>query len=293
MRVVKAFARQDYEIDKFERDNWEKFRRGRLLLLMHSLYWPSSDILAARRCWSGSSPGRMMAINGTITVGTYLAYAGLVIWIIWPMRNLGRLIVQMSTGLVSYDRVVEIIKEEREPLTAGDCQPHGDVRGEIEFRGRATSATSGGEQVLRGTSVSAAQPGQRVALLGSTGSGKTSLVNLLPRFYEYTGGSITLDGVELKRYPRATICAARSASSSRSRSSSPASSARTSPTAWAATRPDEEVVAAARSRGHPRCDPQLPGRLQHAGRRAGRDALGRAEAAGGHRPHPVAQTRAS
>ena len=65
-----------------------------------------------------------MAINGQITVGTYMAYAGLVGWLIWPMRNLGRLIVQTSTGLVSYGRVMEIIKQKREPLTEGECSPN-------------------------------------------------------------------------------------------------------------------------------------------------------------------------
>ena len=77
-----------------------------------------------------------MTINGTLTIGAYVAYAGLVIWLIWPMRNLGRLIVQMSSGLVSYGRVMEVIKEEREPLTAGAYKPQGAVRGAIEFQER-------------------------------------------------------------------------------------------------------------------------------------------------------------
>ena len=116
VRVVKAFARQDYERTKFEKENWEKFVRGRRLMLMHSLFWPISDILCATQLLAGYVIGAIMAINGQITVGTYLAYAGLVVWLIWPMRNLGRLIVQTSTGMVSFGRVVDIIKEDREPL---------------------------------------------------------------------------------------------------------------------------------------------------------------------------------
>ena len=200
VRVVKAFARQDYEIDKFEQENWEKFQRGRRLILMHSLYWPSSDILAGFQMLVGFVIGAIMAINGTITVGTYLAYSGMVIWIIWPMRNLGRIIVHMSAGLVSYDRVCEIIKETEEPLREGSIKPEGHVRGEIVFDD-VSFAYDGGEDILQGISFRC-NPGERVALLGSTGSGKTSLVNLLPRFYEYTGGSITLDGEELKNYQR-------------------------------------------------------------------------------------------
>ena len=214
VRVVKAFARQDYEKIKFEQDNWEQFLRGRRLLTLHSLFWPLSDILCGAQMLAGFFIGALMTIDGTITVGTYLAYAGLVVWLIWPMRNLGRLIVQMSTGMVSYKRVVKLIKEEREPVDAGTFIPSGDVRGEIEFRdvcfeyastvlsaGASTAGDSGDGAVLRGISFRC-EPGRSVALLGSTGSGKTSLVNLLPRFYEYTSGRLTLDGVELNEYPR-------------------------------------------------------------------------------------------
>ncbi len=209
VRVVKAFARQDYEKDKFERDNWEQFLRGRRLLTWHSLFWPLSDTLCGAQMLGGFFAGALMAINGAITVGTYLAYAGLVVWLIWPMRNLGRLIVQMSTGMVSYKRVVELIEEEREPLDEGRYRPSGNVRGEIvfdavsfEYASTRFGAGDGADgAVLKGISFRC-EPGQVVALLGSTGSGKTSLVNLLPRFYEYTSGSLTLDGVELKEYPR-------------------------------------------------------------------------------------------
>lgn len=200
VRVVKAFARQAYERDRFEGENWEKFLRGKRLLMMHSLYWPVTNILCGFQMLAGFLIGALMAINGTITVGTYLAYAGLVVWIIWPMRNLGRLIVHMSTGLVSYGRVTEIIQEEREPLTAGTYSPNGDVQGEIVFRNVCFEYDSN-SPVLKGISFHC-KPGWVVALLGFTGSGKTSLVNLLPRFYEYTSGSLTLDGVELKEYPR-------------------------------------------------------------------------------------------
>ncbi|MEJ2600194.1 MAG: ABC transporter ATP-binding protein [Anaerolineales bacterium] len=200
VRVVKAFARQDHEIAKFEKDNWQKFILGRRLLTMHALFWPISDILCGFQMLGGFFIGAIMAINGQITPGTYLAYAGLVIWLIWPMRNLGRLIVQTSTGLVSYGRVMDVIRQEREVLDTGDYQPQGDVDGEIVFD-RINFEYDAESPVLEQISFKV-KPGQVVALLGSTGSGKTSLINLLPRFYEYTSGSLTLDGVELKRYTR-------------------------------------------------------------------------------------------
>jgi ATP-binding cassette subfamily B protein len=200
VRVVKAFARQAYEQDKFEQDNWEKFLRGRRLLIMHSLFWPISDLLCGFQMLVGYVAGALMAINGTITVGTYLAYAGIIVWLIWPMRNLGRLIVQMSTGLVSFGRVAAIIREDREPLSEGTYTPPECVKGQIVFQDVGFEYDEQ-SPVLNDISFRC-EPGQAVALLGSTGSGKTTLVNLLPRFYEYSGGSLTLDGVELKDYTR-------------------------------------------------------------------------------------------
>jgi ATP-binding cassette, subfamily B, bacterial len=200
VRVVKAFARQAYERDKFDTENWEKFLRGRKLLLMHSLYWPVSDILTGGQMLAGFFLGASMAIRGDISVGTYLSYVGMLIWIIWPIRNMGRLIVQMSTGMVSFKRISEVILQEQEALEEGDHAPTSGVRGEIRFE-KVCFAYEEQQHVLENISFQC-QPGQKVALLGSTGSGKTTLANLLPRFYEYTSGSITLDGIELKRYPR-------------------------------------------------------------------------------------------
>jgi len=203
IRVVKAFARQDYEINKFDRQNWEKFVRGRNLLTMQSLFWPISDTVCNIQIIVGYLIGALMAINGEITVGVYLAYAGLIVWIIFPMRNLGRLIVQTSTGMVSYKRVMAIIREDREPLDVGDYIPSQGLKGQIEFS-HVGFTYEEGSQALEDISFTV-KPGQVIALLGSTGSGKTTLVNLLPRFYAYSTGSILLDGIELDRYPRRVL----------------------------------------------------------------------------------------
>ncbi len=204
VRVVKAFARQDYEKGKFEKDNWEKFLRGKFLLFMHSMFWPLSDIVLGFQMLGGFIFAALMVINKELTVGTYLAYVGLVVWLIWPIRNLGRLIVQTSTGMVSYGRLLEIMKQEREDLFGGKVQPNGPVKGEVTFENVSFQYSDGESDVLKDISFTV-KPGQSVALIGSTGSGKTSLVNLLPRFHEYTGGRILIDGVELKDYPRAYL----------------------------------------------------------------------------------------
>ncbi len=200
VRVVKAFARQKYEQDKFERQNWERFRLGRKLTIMNAYYWPLSDLICGFQTLAGYLIGALMVLDGKISVGTYLAYSGLVVQIIWPMRNMGRLIVQASTGLVSFTRVLEIIKEDREPLTEGRYHPKGNVHGDIVFD-HVSFEYDHNVPVLKDISFHC-RPGQAIALLGSTGSGKTTLINLLPRFYGYTSGRITLDGIDLKEYPR-------------------------------------------------------------------------------------------
>jgi ATP-binding cassette subfamily B protein len=133
-------------------------------------------------------------------VGNYLAYAGLVIWIIYPLRGLGRFIVEMSSGLVSYDRVIKIIKEIREPLDQGNYKPADGILGNFVFKDVSFEYEKD-DQVLHNINFEV-KAGQKIALLGSTGSGKTTLVNLLPRFYDYTTGEILLDGFDLKLYSR-------------------------------------------------------------------------------------------
>ena len=199
VRVVRAFARQEYEREKFEVTNRGRYVSGRRLLLLHAIYWPSTDIIVGVQLVIGYAVGATMAINGTITVGTFLAYMGMLTWIMWPIRNIGRLIVQMSMALVSFDRVSEIIRVDREPLDVGTFRPDGRIKGEVVFDD-VRFAYAEDMAVLNGITFRV-EPGQAVALVGATGSGKTSLVNLLPRFYEYQG-SIRIDGVELRDYTR-------------------------------------------------------------------------------------------
>ena len=202
VRVVKAFARQQYENDKFDEVNQERFRRGKWLLLMHALFWPVTDLMCGAQMLLGYALAATMAINGEITVGTYTAYVGLLGWIIWPLRNLGRLIVQMSESMVSFGRISEVLKEEREPLSAGNRElTVNPLRGELRFENVSFQYDGSDRAALHNVDFSV-QPGQSVALLGTTGSGKTSLVNLLPRFYDVTEGKILLDGVDLREYPR-------------------------------------------------------------------------------------------
>ncbi|HRQ41676.1 MAG TPA: ABC transporter ATP-binding protein [Chloroflexota bacterium] len=201
VRVVKAFARQEYEIDAFEKENMDKFQKGRKLTIMHSVFWPSTDFILGIQMVAGFYVAALMVLDGTLTVGMYIAYVGFLVQIIWPIRNLGRLIADISTGSVSFGRIQELIKVDQENLDTGNYQPKGRIEGALSFNNVSFRYDGEDEDVLHDISFSV-KPGQKIALMGGAGSGKTTLVNLLPRFYEYTRGSVQLDGVELHDYPR-------------------------------------------------------------------------------------------
>ncbi len=201
VRVVKAFARQEYEINAFEKENMDKFQKGRKLTIMHSVYWPSTDFILGIQMVAGFYVAALMVLDGTLTVGMYIAYVGFLVQIIWPIRNLGRLIADISTGSVSFGRIQELVKVDQENLDMGSYRPTGRIAGALSFNNVSFRYDGEDENVLHNISFSV-KPGQKIALMGGAGSGKTTLVNLLPRFYEYTQGSIQLDGVELHNYPR-------------------------------------------------------------------------------------------
>ena len=149
--------------------------------------------------------GNVFATVGPITltgisIGTYISYMAMLGWIINPLRNLGRLIVQMTTGMVSYNRLVEVFEEDWELLGLGEKAPVDNVQGNISFKNLNFDYREG-PQVLHDIDFDV-EAGQTIALLGSTGSGKTTLMALLTRFYDYDNGSILLDGVELNQYPK-------------------------------------------------------------------------------------------
>jgi ATP-binding cassette subfamily B protein len=200
VRVVRAFARQRFEERKFEEVNREKLRRGLRLIMTEAMYWPVSHITCTIQLVAGVTVGALMTLGGVISVGTFLAYTGMVNQIIWPMQQLGRLITQISQSFVSYRRVAEILREDQEDTSSGYSVPGVRLSGRLEFLNVGFSYTEE-IPVLRNVSFDA-EPGMKIALLGATGSGKTTLVNLLPRFYEYTEGRILLDGRPLPEYSK-------------------------------------------------------------------------------------------
>ncbi len=200
VRVVKAFARQDFEVDRFEKENHKKYGLGTKFMMLHATYWPVTDVMTGLQMVFGFTAGAIFVINRDISLGTFVTYMAMLGWIINPMRELGRLIVQISTGLVSFDRIADVLRNDWEVLGKDEPAPVAQLEGHVRFD-HVWFEYEDGKPVLEDISFEV-PAGQTVALLGSTGSGKSSLMALLTRFYDYTRGSITLDGIELRDFPR-------------------------------------------------------------------------------------------
>ena len=204
IRIVKAFARQSFEKEKFEKVNMEKFEKGQRLMRLHSYFWPVSDILCTMQLLLIYYLGARMAVAGEISVGTYISIAGMVVWIIWPIRNIGEVVINTSRAFVSYERITGIIVHQQE----GTGEPEEEVKslnitGDVVFSNVSFSYNRG-ENALEDISFQV-KAGDKVALVGGAGSGKTTLINLLPRFYECTSGRITIDGVDIRSIPRQVL----------------------------------------------------------------------------------------
>ncbi len=212
-RVVRAFARERHEVGRFEVANETLLRRGKRMVRFHNIYWPSMDLLLAAQMLGSLMLGSWMAVQGEISAGTYLAFVSLLSLMIGPIRHLGRIFALSSQSLVSMSRIRDIIEERREPLHEGDHIPEGPLQGDIRYENVSfaydepnfdTEEMRKPPVVLHDIAFTA-EPGQNVAILGSTGSGKTSVMNLLLRFYDASSGHVYLDGVDLTRYPRAIL----------------------------------------------------------------------------------------
>lgn len=193
IRVVRAFANQEYEIGRFDGKNMAYRDKVYHLIWLLACYWSASDLLAFLQIGVVLVAGAYYTAVGEITIGTMVLFGTYIGMLVWPVRQMGRILTDMGKALVSAERLQEILDEPRENLVENHRQP--PITGNIVFD-NVSFGYEPGQRVLENLSFSV-EAGQTVAILGHTGSGKSSLVHLLARLYEYDAGSITIDGVEL------------------------------------------------------------------------------------------------
>ncbi len=195
VRVVRAFGRERYERDRFEKKNGEYTSLWVRLARTMAFFWSSSDILSGIQIMLVIVFGAVFCVRGGMTSGEYIAFISYNSMLVWPVRQLGRMISEMSKAGVSISRVAYIMESplEEDKPTAGIH----DMRGDIAFE-NLSFAYDGCPQILKNINFTI-KAGTTVGILGGTGSGKSTLMCLLDRLYDIPEGSgrITIGGVDI------------------------------------------------------------------------------------------------
>jgi ATP-binding cassette, subfamily B, bacterial len=199
IRVVRAFARQDFESQKFGERNARYRDLQRRLISLMSIYWASTDLLTMLQTGAVVMAGAYWVSTGRLSVGDLVAFMSYVGMVSWPVRQMGRVLTDLSKTTVSLARIDDILSSPREDGTTTDPPPW-IGQGRLEVAG-LSFAHNHGTHTLHDVSFTV-EPGRTMAILGPSGSGKSTLVHLLVRLYDYTSGSIRVDGRELKDLDR-------------------------------------------------------------------------------------------
>ncbi len=196
-RVVKAFAREEYEIKKFDECSIDFSKTNKKTALTWITYFPYIETFANLMSIALLVVGGLFIINGSLTMGEYVAFSGLIWAVQNPMRNLGNIMNEFQRFSAASDKVMEIYYSEPQIVDKPDAiDLPNRFKGKVEFKNVSFRYDDGILPVLRNISF-VANPGETVAIMGETGCGKTSLIQLIPRFYEPTEGEVLVDGINV------------------------------------------------------------------------------------------------
>ncbi len=202
--LVKAYAREPHELAKFDVANQEWFDRRYGAIKLWATFWPLfSFVLAvaiAILLWFGGP----LALAGTISVGSLFALISYVLMLNGPVLRVGFLVNMATSASASATRIFEIIDTPNEIEEAPDAVALTDPRGEVTFQQVSFGYGEDGRSVLRDVDFTA-KAGEVVALIGPTGSGKSTIINLIPRFYDPSLGTVSVDGVDVRQLRLASL----------------------------------------------------------------------------------------
>ncbi len=197
-RVVKAFAREKYEIEKFDECNTSYSHTNKKTALTWLTYYPYVESAANLMPVVLLLVGGIFLIREQITMGEYVAFSGLIWAIANPMRQLGSIMNEFQRFSAASDKVMEIYYSQPEIVDKpGAIDRPERFQGRVEFRNVSFQYADGKLPVLHNVSFTA-KPGETIAIMGETGCGKTSLIQLIPRFYEPTEGEVLVDGIPVQ-----------------------------------------------------------------------------------------------
>ena len=195
-RVIKSFVREDYEIERFEAQNMHNFRAQMKYVKLSATLTPTIEFVAAigvtMILWFGGNS----VIDGDITAGALVAFLTYAVNISNPIKRLSRVIANIQKALAAADRVFDVLDLPELIQNKPNAQLLPHVKGSVSFN-NVSFAYNTDEPILDDVSFSAT-PGQVIALVGPSGAGKSTVASLLPRFYDVTGGSIVIDGLDIR-----------------------------------------------------------------------------------------------
>ena len=198
VRVVRAFGREKHERDRFEAQNQRYTDMWVRLMRIMTLYWCTSDLVSGLQILTVVALGAVFCVRGSLSAGNYVAFVSYNAMLTWPVRELGRVISDMSKAGISIDRIRMIMNAEREQDVPGALTP--PIDGDIRFEHVSFRYDDGDRPVLDDVSFTV-RKGETVGILGGTGAGKSTLVQLMDRLYALPpeGGRITIGGVDIRQ----------------------------------------------------------------------------------------------
>jgi ABC-type multidrug transport system fused ATPase/permease subunit len=196
MQVVKAFNREDHEFERFEEDSTEYYKASVKGIWLWSSFFPAMGFMTTLGLIGVIYFGARMTTTGDASPGTIVAFLAYMQHFYNPIRSLVRVHNVFNRALASLARIFDLLDQEPEVEQKPDAQPLPRLKGHVEVDG-VTFRYQTGEIVLDGVSVTA-EPGDTVAIVGRSGAGKTSLVNLIPRFYDTLEGRVLVDGTDVR-----------------------------------------------------------------------------------------------
>lgn len=196
VRVIKSFVREDYEIDRFSRENYNNFRAQMKTSQLMATLTPLIEFLAAIGVTVIIWYGGREVIGGYLTTGSLMAFLIYVVNLSNPIKRLSRVYATIQRALAAAQRVFEVLDTEPDIQDMPGAKELAPIKGEVAFH-NVTFEYKPGEPALIDISLTA-KPGQMVAIVGPSGAGKTTIANLVPRFYDPSAGCITVDGTEIK-----------------------------------------------------------------------------------------------
>lgn len=198
-RVVKAFAREDYEMDKFDERSKDFAKTNKLTAMTWLEFYPYIETFANLMPVVLLVVGGLFIINGTLSMGEYVAFSGLIWAVQNPMRMLGSIMNDFQRFGAAAEKVMEIYYSEPQIVDKPDAIDRPErFQGKVEFRNVSFKYDDGVLPVLHNISF-VANPGETVAIMGETGCGKTSMIQLIPRFYEPTEGQVLVDDIDVSQ----------------------------------------------------------------------------------------------